>query len=143
MTALAHQDDRRPAVHLSIDVPNLEHGVGFYGRVFGFIETSRPLPTMAILDAGNLTVCMHEKAAGTPSSPDGADVRRYERHWTSVHMDLHVADLDLVLDRVRAEGGLVEREYRTEGPKPVAFCSDPFGNGFCLIGPRQRQSGGA
>ena len=124
----------RPTVHLSIDVPNLEDGLRFYGYVFGFIETSRPFPTMAVLDADNVTVCMHETAAGTRSSPGGADVRRYERHWTPVHMDLHVPDLDAVLAKVRAEGGLVESEFRTEGPKPVAFCSDPFGNGFCVIG---------
>jgi predicted enzyme related to lactoylglutathione lyase len=91
---------------------------------------------MAVLDANNVTVCMHEKAAGTKSSPGGAEVRRYERHWTPVHLDLHVPDLDAVLAKVRAEGGTIESEFRTQGPKPVAFCSDPFGNGFCVIGER-------
>lgn len=124
----------RPTVHLSIDVPNLEQGLRFYGRVFGFVETARPFPTMAILDANTATVCMHEKAAGTQSSPGGTDRRRYERHWTPVHMDLHVPDLDAVLDKVRAENGVVELEFRNHGPKPAAFCSDPFGNGFCVIG---------
>ena len=128
----------RPAVHLSIDVPDLARGLRFYGRVFGFVETARPLPTMAILDAANLTVCMHEKPAGTSSSPGGADVRRYERHWTPVHIDVHVVDLDAVLAKVRAEGGAIEREFRTEGPRPVAFCSDPFGNGFCVLGEPSR-----
>jgi len=121
-------------VHLSIDVPNLGEGLGFYGRVFGFEETSRPFPTMAILDANNVTVCMHEKAAGTKSSPGGTDTRRYERHWTPVHIDLHVPDFDAALDKVRQEGGTVELEFRDQGPKPAAFCSDPFGNGFCVIG---------
>lgn len=128
--------EARPSVHLSIDVPNLEQGLRFYSVVFGFQETSRPFPSMAILDADNLTVCMHEKAAGSRSSGGSEEVRRYERHWTPVHMDLHVPDLDAVLAKVRAEGGLVEQEYRTEGPRPVAFCSDPFGNGFCVIGER-------
>ena len=125
-----------PSVHLSIDVPNLEAGLRFYGNVFGFREKARPFPTMAILDANNLTVCMHEKAAGTKSSPGASDVRRYERHWTPVHVDVHVEDLDAALEKLRAEGGLVETEFRTEGPMPVAFCSDPFGNGFCVIGER-------
>jgi predicted enzyme related to lactoylglutathione lyase len=126
----------RPTVHLSIDVPSLEDGLRFYGRVFGFVETSRPFPTMAILDANNVTVCMHEKAAGSKSSPGGDDERRYTRHWTPVHADFHVSDLDAVLARVRAENGAVETEFRAQGPKPVAFCSDPFGNGFCVIGER-------
>jgi predicted enzyme related to lactoylglutathione lyase len=127
--------DARPSVHVSIDVPRLDEGVRFYGAVFAFVETARPFPTMAILDANNVTVCMHEKAAGTRSSIGGTD-RRYERHWTPVHLDLHVADLDAVLDKVRAEGGAVENELRSQGPKAVAFCSDPFGNGFCVIAER-------
>ncbi len=136
MTAPEATAIARPSVHLSIEVPNLEAGLRFYGKVFGFREKARPFPTMAILDANNLTVCMHEKAAGTKSSPGGHDVRRYERHWTPVHVDVHVEDLDAALEKLRAEGGLVENEFRTQGPKPVAFCSDPFGNGFCVIGER-------
>lgn len=124
----------RPSVHLSIDVPNLAQGLHFYSHVFGFIETARPFPTMAIVDANNLTVCIHEKPAGT--TPAGTDLRRYERHWTPVHIDIHVTDLDTVLDKVRAEGGVIEREFRNQGPRAVAFCSDPFGNGFCVIANR-------
>jgi predicted enzyme related to lactoylglutathione lyase len=134
MTALPSTPIARPTVHLSIDVPILDAGIRFYASVFGFREKARPFPTMAILDANNVTVCMHEKPAGTKSSPRGSDARRYERHWTPVHIDVHVADLDAVLDKIRAEGGLIETEFRNQGPKPVAFCSDPFGNGFCVIG---------
>ncbi|MBX3208945.1 MAG: VOC family protein [Labilithrix sp.] len=129
-------EDVRASVHVSIDVPDLEAGLSFYESAFGFVETARPFPTMAVLDANNVTVCMHEKAPRTKSSPGGEDVRRYERHWTPVHIDVHVRDLDAVLAKVTAGGGTIEREFRTQGPKPVAFCSDPFGNGFCIIGER-------
>ena len=100
----------RPSVHVSIDVPELEAGLRFYGEVFGFVETARPFPTMAILDANNVSVCLHAKAAGSASSSAaaGTERRRYERHWTPVHLDLHVADFDAVLDAIRAGGGLVE-----------------------------------
>lgn len=127
-------DKARASVHVSIDVPDLAAGLRFYGAVFGFAEIARPFATMAVLDANNVTVCLHQKASGTKSSGGGAEPRRYERHWTPVHLDLHVPDLDVVLARVRAEGGAIEQEYRTQGPKPVAFCCDPFGNGFCVIG---------
>jgi predicted enzyme related to lactoylglutathione lyase len=126
----------RPSVHASIDVPELEAGLRFYGEVFGFVETARPFPTMAVLDANNLSVCMHEKVSGSNSSSRGSELRRYERHWTPVHLDLHVEDFDAVLDEVRARGGAIENEFRTQGPMPTAFCSDPFGNGFCVIGER-------
>lgn len=130
----------RPTVHVSIDVPDLEAGLGFYEAVFGFMEVGRPFPTMAILDANNVTVCLHEKPAGTRPSPNATSARHYERHWTPVHVDLHVHDFEEALGRVRAEGGLIERELREHGPKPVAFCSDPFGNGFCVIGESAAES---
>ncbi len=126
----------RPSVHVSIDVPDLEQGLRFYREVFGFVETARPFPSMAILDANNVTVCLHAKAAGTKSSRAGAATRHYDRHWTPVHLDLHVVDFDAVLERVRAGGGTVETELRDQGPKPAGFCCDPFGNGFCVIGER-------
>lgn len=126
----------RPSVHVSIDVPELEAGLRFYGRVFGFVEQARPFPTMAVLDANNVSVCMHEKASGSRSSTAGEAKRHYERHWTPVHLDLHVHDFDAVLDEVRAAGGTIENEFRDQGPMPVAFCGDPFGNGFCVIGER-------
>lgn len=124
----------RPTVHVSIDVPSLEQGLRFYREVFGFIEKVRPFPTMAILDANNVSVCMHEKAPGTKVTPAATSTRHYDRHWTPVHLDLHVVDLDAVLEKVKAEGGAVEVEFRSQGPKPVGFCCDPFGNGFCVIG---------
>jgi predicted enzyme related to lactoylglutathione lyase len=123
----------RPSVNLSIDVPELDAGLRFYAAVFGFVEKARPFPTMAIVDANNVTICMHEKGAGSQPSPTASGVRHYERHWTPVHLDMHVDDFDAVLDAVRAHGGTIENEFRSHGPKLAAFCSDPFGNGFCVI----------
>jgi predicted enzyme related to lactoylglutathione lyase len=133
-TMKTKQASPSPTVHVSIDVPDLEAGLRFYASVFGWVEVDRPFATMAILDANNLSVCMHQRAAGTKPSPKSTDLRRYERHWTPVHIDLHVHDFDGVLEKLRAAGGLIEMEFRNQGPKPAAFCSDPFGNGFCVIG---------
>ena len=122
------------SVNVSIDVPSLQDGLDFYGKVFGFAETARPFPTMAVLDGNNVTICMHEKATGTESSVAGSPTRGYGRHWTPVHLDFHVDDFDGVLEEIKAGQGVIEAEYRTQGLRPAAFCSDPFGNGFCVIG---------
>lgn len=122
----------RPVVNISIDVPDLEEGMRFYRAVFGFVEKARPFPTMAVLDGNNVTVCLHEKAAGSASSPHGG-TRDYARHWTPVHLDLHVGQLTPVMDRIDSAGGRVEQVFLDQGPRPAAFCSDPFGNGFCVI----------
>jgi predicted enzyme related to lactoylglutathione lyase len=124
----------RATVHVSIDVPDLDAGLRFYRAAFGFEETARPFPTMAVLDANNVTVCMHQKAHGSRPAPDTSETRHYERHWTPVHLDLHVADYDTVLEAIRRGGGAIEAEHRAPGRKPVAFCADPFGNGFCVLG---------
>jgi predicted enzyme related to lactoylglutathione lyase len=116
--------------NISIDVPDLERGLRFYCNVFGWTERSRPFPTMAVLDGGNIIICVHEKAAGSVPAPEAA-ARRYERHWTPVHLDLHVSDFDETLERAKAEGAVVEQSFSV--PKATAFCSDPFGHGFCLI----------
>ena len=118
-------------VHLSIDVPDLDAGVAFYTRVFGFNETARPFPTMAILDANNVTICVHEKKPGSRATPSEHTVRSYERHWTAVHADFHVTDFAGTLQRAEEAGAAVEQRFAT--PKQAAFCSDPFGNGFCII----------
>ena len=131
-------DIARASVHISIDVPDLEAGIRFYGEVFGFVEKARPFATMAVLDANNVTICVHAKATGSKSSTGGTEQRHYERHWTPVHLDVHVTDFDAVLDKIRAMGGVIENEFRTQGPRPAAFCSDPFGNGFCVMGERSR-----
>lgn len=122
------------SVHLSIDVPDLEAGIAFYESVFDFKERVRPFPTMAILDGPNFMVCMHEKAEGTKSSQGSEETRHYARHWTPVHLDLHTPRYEQALKNIKALGGAVETELRNHGPKPVFFCADPFGNGFCVIG---------
>ena len=120
-------------VNLSIDVPDLESGLAFYTTVFGFSETSRPFKEMAVVNAGNLTICIHEKPDGSTPSPQTVEVRRYSRHWTPVHPDFHVDNFDEVLEIAKANGAGVEQLFKIPGRKSVAFCSDPFGNGFCLI----------
>src|SRR3982751_2799332 len=118
---------------LSIDVPSLAQGVAFYCGAFGFSKKSEPVPGVAVLHGLNVEVCLLEKPAGSAPSPNTSDRRRYDRHWTPVHLDFQVDDLHLALQRVEALGA--EREQLFENPEhgSAAFCSDPFGNGFCLL----------
>ena len=123
-------------IGVSIDVPTIEEGIAFYGRAFGFVETSRPIEGVANIRAGDAAICLLAKAAGSSPAPGSADVRRYERHWTPVHIDIHVDDFDAALARAQAAGARCEQLHKRAGFPPVAFCSDPFGHGFCIIGKR-------
>ncbi len=119
---------------VTIDVPKLDDGLKFYRDALGLAEVARPVPTYAVLSCGDATIGLMEKPAGSRPAKGSKDVRRYERHWTPVHIDFHVEDLEAVLTRAIAAGALCEQKFDMPGRPPIAFCSDPFGNGFCLVG---------
>ncbi len=119
---------------VSIDVPNLDEGLRFYRDALGLVEVARPVPTYAILKCGDARVGLMEKPAGTRPAKGSDDVRRYERHWTPVHIDFHVDDFEGVLAAALNAGAKCEQKFEGGARPPIAFCSDPFGNGFCLIG---------
>jgi predicted enzyme related to lactoylglutathione lyase len=121
---------------ITIDVPDLDRGLAFYGAVLGLRETARPIPSYAILGDGP-SIGIMEKAAGTAATLAPGTERRYDRHWTPVHADFHVDDLEAALTAVEREGGAVEQRHSPPGRPGIAFCADPFGHGFCLLGPRQ------
>jgi predicted enzyme related to lactoylglutathione lyase len=120
-------------VSVSIDVPSLAHGVAFYCAAFGFSKKSEPVPGVAVLQGLNIELCLLEKPAASKPSPKTSDQRRFERHWTPVHLDFHVADLHAALRQVEALGAKREQVFENPEHGSAAFCSDPFGHGFCLL----------
>ena len=128
-------------VSVSIDVPSLSQGIAFYCAAFGFSERSRPVPGVAVLRGLDIDLCLLEKPAGSKPSPGTSDRRTYERHWTPVHVDFHVDDLHVALQRVEALGAKREQVFENPEHGSAAFCSDPFGHGFCLIERRAREVG--
>jgi uncharacterized glyoxalase superfamily protein PhnB len=125
------------SLSVSVDVPSLEDGVAFYSQAFGFEKVAAPVPGVAVLRAGEATLCLLEKAAGTAPSPATSERRRYERHWTPVHLDVHVEDLRAALARAVKAGAQQEQLFENAEHGSAAFCSDPFGHGFCLIEERR------
>lgn len=87
---------------------------------------------MAVLQTPNLDVYLLEKAAGTPACGKSPLERTYSRHWTPVHLDFVVPDLAFALERAVAAGAKHEGGDKGDWGE-IAYCSDPFGNGFCLI----------
>ena len=119
---------------VSIDVPTLDEGLQFYRDALGMAEVARPIPTYALLDCGGARIGLMEKPAGSKPAPGADDVRRYTRHWTPVHIDFHVEDFADFLAKAVAAGAICEHSFDVAGRPPIAFCADPFGNGFCLVG---------
>ena len=59
--------------------------------------------------------------------------RSYERHWTPVHLDFIVGDLDATISRLTALGASLDRGVKSREYGRIANMADPFGNGFDLI----------
>ena len=118
----------------SIDVDDLDAAVAFYVSGLGFVERRRLFEDTACeLSAGSSLVYLVAEPAGSAAFPGGTESRRYSRHWTPVHLDIVVPDLDAAVARAVAAGATLERPARPEGTWREAQLSDPFGNGFCLL----------
>lgn len=119
---------------LNIDVPDLPAGVDFYTRAFDW-RVSRYLfgGTVVELQGPPLAVYLLAKPAGSAAFADGEQVRSYQRHWTPLHLDLLVEDLDAAVAQAQAAGARREGEVGDYIWGRLARMSDPFGHGFCLM----------
>lgn len=116
---------------VNIDVPDLAAGERFYAAAFG-LEPARRLGAHVVEMRGWPTlVYLLEKPPDSVGA--GRDPRRYERHWTPVHLDVVVADLDAAVARACAAGAILERPPEDAAYGRIAMLADPFGHGFCLI----------
>ena len=60
-------------------------------------------------------------------------LRDYTRHWTPVHLDFVVPEIQSAVVQARNAGARLEGEVRTHNWGRIAVMADPFGHGFCLI----------
>lgn len=117
---------------VNLDVPDITTAEAFYTQAFGLRSGRRLGPGALELLGGPTPLYLLQSDAGSAATDDG-DVRDYERHWTPVHLDWVVADIDAALARAVAAGATLERPVRKRLWGKIAVLSDPFGHGFCLI----------
>lgn len=116
---------------INIDVDDLERGVSFYTGALGLTVGRRfGGAGVELLGAGS-PIYLLAKAAGSEGVP-GAP-RDYARHWTPLHLDIVVADLDAAVGNAVAAGAVLESPAATTAWGRIAMLADPFGHGFCLI----------
>jgi catechol 2,3-dioxygenase-like lactoylglutathione lyase family enzyme len=123
-----------PALRVCIDVDDLDAAVTFYTRAFGLTPGRRPGDGWAELLGAQCEVDLLLRPPGTAALPAGTRaLRAYERHWTPVHLDVVVDDLDAAVARAVAAGARLEREPQPSAWGRHAILADPFGHGFCLL----------
>lgn len=116
---------------VNIDVPDLERATAFYTEAFGLAATRRLGAGAVELSGWPVRLYLLQKPEGSPGA--GADLRRYERHWTPVHLDVVVDDVETALSRAVAAGARAETEIITAPYGRIVMLADPFGHGVCLI----------
>ncbi|WP_072396125.1 VOC family protein [Hyphomicrobium sp. CS1GBMeth3] len=116
----------------NIDVENVAAATDFYCRALGLKVGRRLGPGAVELLGASSPIYLLEKPAASAATGSGHR-RGYARHWTPVHLDFVVPDIQAASATAIAAGAAPEGEVRTHVWGHIAVFSDPFGNGFCLI----------
>jgi predicted enzyme related to lactoylglutathione lyase len=117
---------------VNIDVPDLEAGARFYTQALALRVGRRFAEPWLELIGGNAPIYLLEKKPGSTPAP-GVLARTYERHWSPVHFDFLVPEIDTAVQRALAAGAKLESPAEDAPYGKLAMLSDPFGHGFCLI----------
>jgi predicted enzyme related to lactoylglutathione lyase len=118
---------------VNIDVDDLERATAFYTTAFGLTPRRRFGDGGIELLGGSSELYLLVKAAGSQAGAKVAQPRDYRRHWTPVHLDFVVPDIDAAVSRAVAAGAVAESGIADHAWGRIAQLADPFGHGFCLI----------
>jgi uncharacterized glyoxalase superfamily protein PhnB len=119
---------------VNIDVPDIAAALAFYTRAFGLQEGRHLFAgTVVELLGASSPIYLLEKAQGSAPFANSPQPRSYQRHWTPVHFDLVVDDLDAALARALAAGARQQGPIGSEVWGRLVSLGDPFGHGCCLL----------
>ncbi len=113
---------------ICIDVDDVDRAIEFYGRGLGLTVVEHH-PDWTQVKLGDQTFWIMKVAEGS----QGQISRDYRRHWTPVHLDFIVDDIDDAARRAVDAGGKLEREIQRKPNGGLANVSDPSGNGVDLV----------
>jgi predicted enzyme related to lactoylglutathione lyase len=118
---------------INIDVDDLDQATRFYEKAFG-LKVGRRFGADGVEMLGSSApIYLLVKAAGTPASSAAPLRRTYDRHWTPVHLDFVVDDIESAVRQAVNAGARLERAASTHSWGRLALLADPFGHGFCFV----------
>ncbi|PMR68863.1 VOC family protein [Halomonas heilongjiangensis] len=118
---------------VNLDVDDLERAIDFYVTAFG-LEVGRRLGDAAVeLLGGPAPLYLLAKRADTPAWKNAEQHRHYGRHWTPLHLDFVVDDIDTAVETAVSAGAEQEQPVATHEWGRLALMADPFGHGFCFV----------
>src|SRR5262249_37695498 len=96
-------------VHAYIEVTDAAAGIAFYCAGLGLTRRRRLGRTWTALEGATLPIFLLANRPAVADLGSRKVQRSYERHWTPVHLDFIVSDLDATVARLTALGGSLDR----------------------------------
>lgn len=116
---------------VNIDVDDLAKGEAFYKEAFD-LKVGRRFGADGVELLGLPSpIYLLRKEAGSTAAPNRT--RDYRRHWTPVHIDIVVDDIEAAVARAIGAGAVPESPVKSSNWGKLALMADPFGHGFCLV----------
>ncbi|WAC64901.1 VOC family protein [Pseudoxanthomonas sp. SL93] len=116
---------------INIDVPDLPAAEALYVQAFGLTAARRFGEGGVELLGAQAPIYLLLAAPGTTAA--ASSLRDYDRHWTPVHLDVVVDELEPALQRALAAGMRQESDIREANWGRIVRLADPFGHGWCLL----------
>jgi predicted enzyme related to lactoylglutathione lyase len=120
-------------VLINLDVPDLEVAARFYSAALGLTVGRRFGDAGVEMMGAGTPLYLLVKPGGSAPAPGVVTPRTYGRHWTPVHLDFVVGDVDAAVSRAVTAGARLETPISTQRWGRLALMSDPFGHGFCFV----------
>jgi predicted enzyme related to lactoylglutathione lyase len=120
-------------VHAYVEVSDLERALRFYVVGLGLREFRRLTPRWVELARARIPIHLLLRPEPVFTAGPAALRRDFGRHWTPVHLDFVVDDLQVAVERAVAAGGALDRDIVDHRYWRMANLADPFGNGVDLI----------
>ena len=121
-------------IRICIDVDDLDRAVAFYCDVLGLTPGRRLGTDWVEMLGATAPIDLLGTPSGTAPLPTNSSMRRdFSRHWTPVHIDFVVDDLDATVRRAVGAGATLDREVQDRPYGRMANLADPFGNGLCIL----------
>jgi predicted enzyme related to lactoylglutathione lyase len=117
---------------VNLDVDDLDKAIRFYSATFD-LRVGRRFDFGVEMLGGPTAIYLLDKCAGTIVSSLTSQQRTYTRHWTPLHLDFVVDDIDAAVRKALDAGAKLEQDISTDVWGKLALMADPFGHGFCFV----------
>ena len=120
-------------IRICIDVNDIEQAIAFYTGAPG-LHTARRFKNdfVELLGASSPIDLLLNTPGTSPVAGDPA-TRNYQRHWTPVHLDFVVNDMEAAVVRLQEHGATLEVPITECAWGRIAGLRDPFGHGLDLL----------